>query len=177
MPPELSCSAAVAPRYHAPVAVEPTRANAFSPAQTLLKLPRLWSRGDCFYCDGQELVFNRASRRLALLKAFLAARNHQLNRQQIVTIVYGESHPQRRSLRYAECLNMNVLRTISDTRRQLYVAFSSRYPGFDWLYFNKGEKKWKLVRLQDDYVLAHLNAQIFYQPSPPVPSTPHSERH
>ena len=175
MPTELSCSAAVAPRYDTPVVIEKTRANAFSPAQTLLKLPRLWSRGDCFYCDGQVLAFNRASRRITLLKAFLAARNHQLNRQQIITIVYGESQLQQRSLRYAECLNMNVLRTISDTRRQLYLAYSSRYPGLDWLYFNKGEKKWKLVRLQDDYVLAHLNAQIFYQPSPPAPSTPHSE--
>ena len=175
MPTELSRPTAVAPRYHAPVLVEKTHANAFSPAQTLLKLPRLWSRSNCFYCDGQVLAFNRASRRITLLKAFLAARNHQLNRQQIITIVYGESQSQQRSLRYAECLNMNVLRTISDTRRQLYVAYGTRYPGLDWLYFNKGEKKWKLVRLHDDYVLSHLNAQIFHQPSPPAPSTQHSE--
>ena len=176
---ELSCS--IVTKHHhdtnAANVVKETRADAFSTAKTLLKLPSLWSKGDCFYCDGKELAFNRASRRIALLKAFLAVHNHQLTRQQIITVVYGESQLHRRSPRYSECLNMNVLRTISDTRRQLYLAYTSLYPSLDWLYFNKGEKKWKLVRFRDDYVLSHLNVRIFYPPPQGDPSMQHSGWH
>ena len=174
---ELSCSVVTEHHYdaQAPTVAEEVPADAFSTAKTLLKLPHLWSRGDCFYCDGKELAFNRASRRITLLKAFLAVRNHQLTRQQIITVVYGESQLHRRSLRYAECLNMNVLRTLSDTRRQLYVTYASLYPGLDWLYFNKGEKKWKLMRFQDNYVLAQLNARVFYPQSQCDPSTRHND--
>ncbi len=174
---ELPCAAAVEHDTSACVVVEERRVDAGNTARTLLRLPRLWSRGDCFYCDGKELAFNRASRRITLLKAFLAARNHQLTRPQIITVVYGESQLHRRSVRYAECLNMNVLRTLSDTRRQLYIAYAALHPGFDWLYFNKGEKKWKLVRLRDDYVLAHLNARIFYPQVPDDPSRRYSGWH
>ncbi len=138
--------------------------DTYGVSKVFLKLPALWSRDGRFYCDGKELVFHRRGRRLALLKAFLAAPNHQLNRQQIITLVYGESQLHRRSPRYAECLNMNVLRTISDTRRQLYVTYGRYYPGLDWLHFNRGEKKWKLVRFRDGYVLAHLHARVFSLP-------------
>lgn len=173
---ELSCSAVVEQHHTTPVppVVKVTQADVFSIDDTLLKLPTLWTKGDSFYCDGQELVFHRTGRRIALLKAFLAAHNHQLTRAQIITIVYGESQLQRRSLRYAECLNMNMLRTLSDTRRQLYVAYTSLYPNIDWLPFNKGEKKWKLLRLRNDYVLAQLNAQIFVPQSQGDASTPRS---
>ena len=106
-----------------------------------------------------------------LLRAFLAAPNYQLNREQILALVYGENKLQRRSPRYVECINMNVLRLLSDTRRQLYVAYASQYRGFDWLYFNKGEKKWKLLRVRDNYVLAHLNARVLPAPPQCDPST------
>ena len=150
---------------------------ALSTTEVYLKLPSLWVKDNCFYCDGEAMVFHHASRRLALLKAFLAGHGHQLSREQILTLVYGENQLARRSPRYAACLAMNVLRMVSDTRRQLYVAYASRYPGIDWLYFNKGEKKWKLARLRDDYVLMYLNARVFAPPSPGEPPTRYSGWH
>ena len=174
---ELSCSAVVEPRHPAPPVVREKPAEAGSTSKALLKLPHLWIKEDRLYCDGQELAFYRAGRRIALLKAFLAGHNHQLSRAQIITIVYGESQLRRRSLRYAECLNSNILRTLSDTRQQLYAAYTSRYPHIDWLHFNKGEKKWKLLRLRDDYVLARLNAQIFASQSLGDLSVPRSDWH
>ena len=142
-----------------------------------LKLPNLYLRGDCFYCDDNRITFHNSSRRLLLLRAFLAAPNYQLNREQILAVVYGESQLQRRSPRYAECVNINALRLLSDTRRQLYVAFASQYRGFDWLYFNKGEKKWKLLRVRDNYVLTQVNARVLPAPPQYDPSTRHNDWH
>ena len=145
--------------------------------QPHIALPRLWVKGNCFFCDDEALAFQPASRRFAMLKAFLAGHSHQLNREQIIALVYGESQLHRRSLRYATCLASNVLRMISDTRRQLYLAYAGTYPGIDWLHFNRGEKKWKLTRLRDDYVLTQIKVKIFHAARQHVHAAPHSGLH
>lgn len=129
-------------------------------AVSYIKLPRIWIKGGYFYCDGEGMHFQRASRRLSLLKAFLSVRGYRLGRKQIMALVYDENRLHLRSQRYTECLNMSMLRMLSDTRRQLCTAFAPRYPGIDWLHFNKGERRWKLLRFRDDYVLAHLHASV-----------------
>ena len=168
---ETSCVLNHNPTAPAAVVSAAQQVESFAVKPMYFKLPRLWIRGDCFYCDDNVIAFHNSSRRLVLLRAFLAAPNYQLNREQILALVYGENQLHRRSPRYVECANMNALRLLSDTRRQLYMTCASQYQGFDWLYFNKGEKKWKLLRVRDSYVLAHLNACVLSAPQPYDPSS------
>ena len=142
-----------------------------------LRLPDLWVDGHSFYCDGDALSFLHARRRLSLLQAFLTRNGCRLNREQILAIVYGENQLRRRSPRYVDCLNMNILRIISDTRRLLYLKYAKRYPGIDWLYFNRGEKKWKLIRFKDSYVLAQISTKILYSASQRAQQAVYSERY
>ena len=126
-----------------------------------LKIPSLWLRGHYFYCDGEALSFQHSSRKLALLKAFLAAPNYRLNREQVIKHVYSEGRWHHHTRRFIDCLNMNVLRTISDTRRQLYISYAHLYPGIDWLPFSRESKDWRLLRFKEDYVLAQLHPKIY----------------
>ncbi len=126
-----------------------------------VQIPSLWLRGHYFYCDGEALSFRQAGRKLALLKAFLATKGYRLPRAQVIARVYGEGQGKRRSARFIACLNMNMLRTISDTRRQLYVSFAHLHPGIDWLPFNRETKDWQLLRFKEDYVLAQLHPKIY----------------
>ncbi len=126
-----------------------------------LKIPSLWIRGHYFYCDGEALSFRHAERKLALLKAFLSAASYRLNREQVIAHVYHEGRWHQHSSRFIDCLNMNMLRTISDTRRQLYISFAHLYPGINWLAFSRETKDWKLLHFKEDYVLAQLHAKIY----------------
>lgn len=126
-----------------------------------LKVPSLWIRGHYFYCDGEALSFRHAWRKLSLLKAFLSAENYCLNREQVIAHVYDEGHWHQHSSRFIDCLNMNMLRTISDTRRQLYISFAHLYPGINWLSFSRETKDWRLLCFKEDYVLAQLHAKIY----------------
>ena len=126
-----------------------------------LNIPTLWIRGHYFYCDGEALSFRHAERKLALLKAFLQATDCRLNREQVIEHVYREGRWHQYSSRFIDCLNMNMLRTISDTRRQLYISFAHRYPGIDWLCFSRASKEWRLLRFKEDYVLAQLQTKIY----------------
>ena len=126
-----------------------------------LKIPSLWIRGHYFYCDGEALSFRHAERKLALLKAFLSAKNYRLNREQVIAHVYSEGQWHHHSNRFIECLNMNMLRTISNTRRQLYISFAHLYPGINWLSFSRETKDWKLLQFKEDYVLIQLNAKMY----------------
>ena len=126
-----------------------------------LSIPTLWIRGYYFYCDGEALSFRHAERKLALLKAFLLATDYRLNREQVIEHVYREGRWHQHSSRFIDCLNMNMLRTISDTRRQLYIYFAHRYPGIDWLCFSRASKEWRLLRFKEDYVLAQLQTKIY----------------
>lgn len=126
-----------------------------------LKIPSLWIRGHYFYCDGEALSFRHAERKLSLLKAFLSAASYRLKREQVIDHVYCEGRWHRHSNRFIDCLNMNMLRTISDTRRQLYISFAHLYPGINWLSFSRETKDWKLLHFKEDYVLAQLHAIIY----------------
>ena len=126
-----------------------------------LKIPSLWIRGHYFYCDGEALSFRHAARKLSLLKAFLSAASYRLNHEQVIDHVYREGRWHRHSNRFIDCLNMNMLRNISDTRRQLYISFAHLYPGINWLSFSRETKDWKLLHFKEDYVLAQLHAIIY----------------
>ena len=126
-----------------------------------LKIPSLWIRGHYFYCDGEALSFRHSGRKLALLKAFLAAANYRLNREQVIAHVHCEERWHQHTSRFIACLNMNILRTISDTRRQLYISFAHLYPGIDWLPFSRATKDWRLLRFKEDYVLSQLQPKIY----------------
>lgn len=126
-----------------------------------LNIPALWIRGHYFYCDGEALSFRHAERKLALLKAFLLATDCCLNREQVIDHVYCEGRWHRHSGRFIDCLNTNMLRTISDTRRQLYISFAHRYPGIDWLCFSRASKEWRLLRFKENYVLTQLQTKIY----------------
>ena len=133
-----------------------------SPTDTrCLKIPTLWIRGHYFYCDGEALSFRHACRKLSLLKAFLSAEGYRLNREQVIAHVYNEGRWHQHSSRFIDCLNMNMLRTISDTRRQLYISFAHLYPGINWLFFKRETKDWRLLCFKEDYVLARLHPRIY----------------
>lgn len=126
-----------------------------------LRVPSLCIRGQYFYCDDEALSFRNATRKLNLLTCFLSAPDYCLNREQIIALVYRESFYSKHRDRFIDCLHMNMLRTISDTRRQLYISFAHRYPGIDWLFFNRSTKAWRLLRFKEDYVLSKLAARIY----------------
>ena len=126
-----------------------------------LRLPSLWVKGHYFYCDGEALSLTNAGRKLDLITAFLSTDGYKLSREQIFSAVYGQNSLHLRSERFQDCLNMSMLRTISDTRKRICATFSHRFPGIDWMPFNHREKRWKLLRFQEDYVLAQIYAQAF----------------
>ena len=126
-----------------------------------LRLPSMWVKGHYFYCDGEALSLANAGCKLDLITAFLSTSDYKLSREQILSAVYGQTRLHLKSERFRDCLNMSMLRTISDTRKRICAAFSYRFPGVDWMPFNHREKKWKLLRFKEDYVLAQIDAQVF----------------
>lgn len=128
---------------------------------TSLRLPTFAVRGELLYCDREAVSFSSSAKKLDLLRAFIASRGYQLSRQEILARVYGYHGQKQASIRFQNCLNSNVVKLISDTRRILKRALSERFPGIDWLVHNAKERRWKLMRFDEDYVLSHIEIQRF----------------
>ena len=126
---------------------------------TSIRLPSFSVRGELLYCDGEAVSFSSSAKKIDLLKAFVASKGYQLSRQEILTKVYGYRHQERVSIRFQNCLNSNVVKLVSDTRRILKRALSERFPGIEWLIHNAKDRRWKLMRFDEDYVLAHIEVQ------------------
>ena len=126
---------------------------------TSLKLPSFAVRGELLYCDSEAVSFSSSAKKLDLLRAFVASRGYQLSRQEILARVYGYRGQGQASIRFQNCLNSNVVKLISDTRRILKNALNERFPGIEWLVHNAKERRWKLMRFNEDYVLAHVEVQ------------------
>lgn len=126
---------------------------------TSLRLPSFSMRGELLYCDGEAVSFSSSAKKIDLLRAFIASQGYQLSRQEILAKVYGYRGQGQASIRFQNCLNSNVVKLLSDTRRVLKRSLGERFPGIEWLVHNGKERRWKLMRFDENYVLAHIEVR------------------
>ncbi len=106
-------------------------------------------KGGRFQCGPQSIDLCKKPLIAALIRQFVLAADHSLNRDEVLQALYGLSEFDIESERFRECKIHSAVRLISRTRSTLEqnLGATMAHLGITrWLCYSHADKKWHLVR-------------------------------
>jgi hypothetical protein len=105
-----------------------------------------------FYINKISLDLNNKKKILTIYRLFCNHPNQKLSRDDLIQKIYNISDYDTLSRRQKSCLNHNIVKLISRSRKLAAKRFSNILPfKIEWFPYNSEEKSWKLIKINNEY--------------------------
>jgi hypothetical protein len=117
------------------------------------------------YCGDKSLDLSRSDMLLEVFRTFRKFPNQQVDRLTLISHVYFDGKIPNSSIRHLDCLNHNIVKLISRSRKLANETFTdeNQLSPYEWFPYDPVSQSWRLYRFRESITetLADEMSKIF----------------